>query len=360
MRSKDLIHLQIAIILVATLYGCNPAPSLTSNEPVAKSPTSTPAASTPAPIPVTITPALVVLPSLTPENPLLLKILSGHRGRVLEVAFSAQADILASSGQDLNIRIWDIQRGQELHTFRMNSVDMADIDISLNKNLLASAEAIWDLESLQEIHVLERGSPQPGSVAFSPDGAVLAVGLIDQHITLWDVSSGQPMLTFENLGEKRTKMIDFSPDGKMLAVGTLDGSVLLLDVPGGEIISILKNDGETDIHCVSFSPDGKYLATGGRLPAVVLWEVASGKLVRSFPLTDNSISVAFSPDGTIIAASGGYQHEVRLWEVRSGNLLESLVHTDHVSSVAFSPDGKLLAAACYDGNIFLWKILTNL
>jgi len=342
MKRKYFVKAQIAIVAIALLLGCSPASVSTSLEP--------------ASIPNTATPVPSVISSSTAENFLPFRIFSGHSARVLDVAFSAQGEFLASSSQDMNIRLWDVESGQEVHSFRMGSVDMADIDISISRNLLASAEAIWDLESFQEIHVLERGLIYPGSVAFSPDGSNLALGLFEQQITLWDVTSGQPLYTFERQEENRTKSMDFSPDGNLLAVGVIDGTVRLFDVASGKIVKILNYSGETDIHHVVFSPDGRYLATGGRVPAVILWDVTSGEVVRTFRLTDNAISMDFSPDGTILATAGGSKHVVRLWDVESGNLLYSLPHDDQLTSVAFSPNGKMLAVGCFDSNIYLWNL----
>ena len=342
---NNLIKVQITIIAIAILYGCSP-----TSVPVTNGPVSTPN---------TITPAAGVISSSTAKNVVLLQTISGHSNRVLDVAFSAKGEFLASSSQDMNIKLWDVKSGQEVHTFQMKSVDIADIDISIGRNLLASGEAIWDLESMEEIHVLERGSQFPASVAFSPDGSVLALGLFDQQITLWDVTSGQPVYTFDKQEENRTKRMEFSPDGALLAVGVIDGTVRLLDIASGKIIHILKYGGETDIHGLAFSPDGNYLASGGRVTAVILWDVASGEVVKTFRLTDNAISMDFSPHGTILATAGGSEHEVRLWDVESGVLLYSLPHNDQLTSVAFSPDGRLLAVGCFDNNIYLWGIPVN-
>ena len=345
MRRNGFFKAQITIIVIALLYGCRPVPVPTSNEPVS--------------IPNTVTPVPSAVSSSRTENVILLHTFSGHSKRILDAAFSDQGEFLTSSSQDMTIRLWNVESGEEVHAFQMTSVDMADIDISISRNLLATAEAIWDLESLQEIHVLERGLIYPGFVAFSPDGSTLALGLFDQQITLWDVTSGQPVYTLEGQEENRTKRMDFSPDGALLAVGVIDGTVRLLDAARGNIVKILKYSGETDIHDLAFSPDGSYLATGGRVPAVILWDVTSGEVARTFRLTDNAISMDFSPDGTILATTGGYEHEVRLWDVESGNLLHSLPHNDQLSSVVFSPDGRLLAVGCFDSNIYLWEIPAN-
>ncbi len=336
---------QVAIIAMALLCACSPAAAPASSAPV-----STVEPTAPGP---------VVISRGNAEDVLLLHTFKGHTKRVLDVAFTAQGRYLASSSQDMNIKLWDVNSGQEVHAVRMRSVDMSDIDISTEGSMLAWGEAVWALDSMQEIHALERGSPLPAHVAFSPDGSVLALGLFGQQITLWDTTSGQPMQTLEKREENRTKSMDFSPDGAILAAGVIDGTVRLFDVASGRIVRILQYAGETDIHDLVFSPDGKYLASGGRVPAVVLWDVASGEVVRTFRLTDNSISMAFSPDGTVLASAGGYEQEVRLWDVESGELLHALEHNDQLMKVAFSPDGSLLATACFDSQIYVWGIPTN-
>ena len=351
MSWKHFIKVQVACIAVALLCACSSASTPESGEPVFPSQTVTPVL-----LPNTVTPVPARTPHSPTGYPLPVRSIQGHSKRVLDVAFSEHGKFLASSSQDMNIKLWDVASGEELHTIPMTSVDMADIDISASRNLLASAEAIWNIESMQEIYVLERGLIYPGFVTFSPDGTALALGLFEQQVTLWDVTGGQPLYSFERQEENRTKSMDFSPDGALLAVGVIDGTVRLYDVASGKIDKILKYSGETDIHHVVFSPDGKYLATGGRQPAVILWDVENGEVVKIFGLTDNAISMDFSPDGMILATAGGSEHEVRLWDVESGNLLLSLPHKDQLSSLVFSPDGKLLAVGSFDGSIYLWEV----
>jgi WD40 repeat protein len=342
MKNHYFLKAQITILIITLLSGCSPISNRADNDPISPKSTTT------------------SVPDVEPDNTLesasLLHTLSGHTKRILDLAFTSEGKHLVSSSQDMNIKVWDVENAQEVHTFQMTSVDMADIDISSKQPLLASAEAIWDLRSFQEIHVLERGLIYPGTVAFSPEGSTLALGLFEQEITLWNVTTGQPVSSFERQEENRTKRMAFSPDGTSLAVGVIDGTVRLYDLVSGEIEKTLKYSGETDIHDLAYSPDGKYLATGGRMPAVILWDVPRGEVDKVFRLTDNAISMDFSPDGSILATSGGFEYEVRLWDVDSGKLLYALPHSDQLMTVAFSPDGRLLAVGSFDSNVYIWEI----
>lgn len=339
-------HAAIALLLIAALLLCGCGLAAESD-------------SSPAPGLSGITPGAGVISSGTVQNIALLHTFRGHGGRVLDVAVPFPGDLIASSSQDRTIRLWDIGNGQQVHSFRMMSVDMADIDVTRDGRLLASGEAIWSLEELREIHALERGTEIPAHVAFFPDGSTLAVGRFDQEIQLWDVAGGEPVFSLAEHGEIPTKKMQFSPDGATLAAGMHDGRVMFWDVESGEIIKTLHYPGETDIHDVAFSPDGAYLASAGRVPAVILWNVASEETVRTFWVRDTVLRVAFSPDGTILAASAGTERVIHLWDVSSGDLLRSLPHDDQVSAIAFSSDGRYLVAGGFDSGVYLWGVPAN-
>ncbi|MGD8455584.1 MAG: WD40 repeat domain-containing protein [Anaerolineales bacterium] len=290
------------------------------------------------------------------EAVVLLRTLSGHSRRVMRVLFSPDGALIASSGEDKKIKLWDVKTGEEIHTFAMTNIDMMDIAFSPNGGTLASGEALWDVESKQELHTLERSNQLPASVAFSPDGSIIAVALFEHPIEFWDVDSGQVVRTFQKLSDNRAVRIEFSPDGTLLAAGVKDGTVKLLDIESGEVVDSLGYSGESDIHDLAFSPDGRLIAAVGRTPVVQLWDVASGELVNTFRLRYPAMGVAFSPDGTTLASTGGEEHAVRLWDIASGKLLHTLPHEDQLMRVAFSPDRKFLAAGCHDSQIYLWEI----
>src|SRR5262249_23771994 len=107
---------------------------------------------------------------------------------------------------------------------------------------------------------------------------------------------------------------------------------------------------------VAFSPDGEILASAGADKAVRLWEAATGKEIRSLAHPHQVEVVAFSTDGKVLA-SGCHDNTVRIWEAATGKEIHSLTgHKGRVDSLAFSRDGRFLASGG-DGDalVRLWE-----
>jgi WD40 repeat protein len=93
-------------------------------------------------------------------------------------------------------------------------------------------------------------------------------------------------------------------------------------------------------------------------PIIRLWDAASGKLLRDLKGHKGSaVSVAFSPDGRLLASAGEGDRSVRLWDIFTGKELARFEgHTGPVYCVAFSPDGRVLASGSGDTTILLWDL----
>ena len=115
---------------------------------------------------------------------------------------------------------------------------------------------------------------------------------------------------------------------------------------------------------VAFSPDGKVIASGSSDNTIKLGDVATGKQLRSLAgNTDGVRSVAFSRNGQVIASGDG-DSTIKLWEVATGKQLRSLAGlAGSVGSVAFNVDGKVIAtdldlAIAYESDALKHSYLT--
>lgn len=197
-----------------------------------------------------------------------------------------------------------------------------------------------------------------GSVKFSPDGQLLAVGGY-QEVRLIDARTGKAVAALPGHADL-VRSLAFDPSGKVLAAAggrpLVAGEVKLWDVQTHALLRTLQ--GHTDcIYSVAFSPDGKLLATSSYDKLVKLWEVGSGKELKSLKdHIDAVFAVAFSPDGNWLA-TGSQDRTVKIWDASSGERLYTLGEPqDGIVTIAFSPDSRQIAAAGYDKLIYLWNL----
>ena len=181
-----------------------------------------------------------------------------------------------------------------------------------------------------------------------------------------DVATRQQIGASLTDGAREVDSVAFSPDGKILAAGTFDGTVQLWNVATRRQIGLPLASGTGEVLSVAFSPDGKILATGNSGDGTVrLWNVATHQQIGA-PLTGRQNTgyepVAFSPDGKILASTNP-DGAVRLWNVATHQELGSPLYpggsSDLLEAVAFSPHGKILATGSYDGYLQLWDVATQ-
>ncbi|MHC5915138.1 MAG: WD40 domain-containing protein [Nostoc sp.] len=209
-----------------------------------------------------------------------------------------------------------------------------------------------------QIHTLQGHCDSVYSVAYSPDGRIIASGSKDSTIKLWDVSTGREIYTLKGHFDSVNSVV-FSPDGKTFASGSDDTTIQLWDVTTGRQIRTLQAHSAC-VRSVAFSPDGKILASGSTASTIKLWDVTTGGQIRTLKGHSDWVrSVAFSPDGRTLV-SGSDDKTIQLWDVTTGRQIRTLKgHSDFVHSVAFSPDGKNLASGSNDTTIKLWNVTTG-
>ena len=224
------------------------------------------------------------------------------------------------------------------------------------KIAVATTLGIWiyDAKTSEELNLFTGGRSPIDTVAFSPDGKMLASDIDGENLCLWDADTGAQLRTFKS--NYNISTIVFSPDGRLIASGGF-GYIGLWDIKTGRRLFAFRVSASS-VTSVAFSPDGKTIAfSAAYYKSFYLLDVNTGEQLSTFAgHTEGVSSVAFSPDGQLIA-SGSYDNTVRLWDLETGVQQHSLTkHTDSVYAVAFSPDGKTLASGSRDNTIRLWNV----
>lgn len=155
--------------------------------------------------------------------------------------------------------------------------------------------------------------------------------------------------------------LEFSPDGNWMATGGPDGVVIVWDMTTGMENSRWPAN-EDGVWAVGFNPDSTLLATGGQDNLVHIWDLATQTETATFTHVGPVSGVAFSPDGTLIAASTfAFPTEIVIWNVETGAEVNRLSRRriPHFA-VEFAPDGKTLYSASGYGSVWIWDLATNL
>lgn len=334
---------------------------------------------------------LIFLPSCSSHQPLEVRLVSelvGHSDLINSIAFSPDAQFLASGGLDKSVKIWKVGDRQLVRTLKHNQW-VTSVAFSPDGNFLATGSwdsivRIWRIKDGKMTKSLNAHKDIITSAAFSPCGKFLASASRDRKVILWEVDEGKLMLVLKH--EEIPDHLSFSQDGRLLAVAVGDGTVRIWRVEDGKLVKILRGH-SGKVLCVSFSPDDSLLASSAGAPdnSVRVWKVKGSLdkiLKHGYPVR----SIAFSKDSRLLAGAGGFT--IRLWQLPEGKVvwdysvegtrlyrltheLEKLMKIPFkkwfsmkklpvlVMTLAFSPDGKFLAAGFSDGGIRIWRVLVH-
>ena len=257
---------------------------------------------------------------------------TGHSQAVKAIAYSPNEEILATASDDKTIKLWNVKTKQEICTLFGHSHAVKSVAFSSDGKLLASGSwdktvKLWDVKTEKEICTLRGHQLQVSAVAFSPipcSGGILASASFDRTVRIWQVDQA-----FECLAELKNLRNDnfastlsghawavltvaFSPNGKILATGSDDNTIKLWEVDTGQLICTLLGH-SWSVVAVTFSTDGEMLISGSRDKTVKLWRVSTKKEIATLSGHVDSVSaIAVSPDAQQIV-SGSRDKTIKLW-----------------------------------------------
>jgi WD40 repeat protein len=347
----------------------SPTAEFTATDTATLRPTDTP---TPTPLPTA---------TATPRP----SIHSGNAGRLTRINQLQHPDVrslaFAPDGARLLIGSGDPSRGNFLVTLWWPDQNQKD-------DLATAVATVWDAvfstdgrwvayvfdnpTNTMRGYVIEAASKKQAasllgdgtavSVAFSPNGTRLALGGLDASqqgmIWIYDTSTWEMINAFSVKGQDVLALV-FSPDGSILYSGGTDGSIRAWNLSDGKLLLHFSYKPQAD--SLALSPDGELLAsvfciqsdsTGCAKGGVAVWNTADGKMVKTFG--DIANTVAFSPDGGLLATGGGaHDSFLRFRYTATWNSIGE--YPSQIEQMAFSPDGNLLATADYE-TVTIWSI----
>jgi WD40 repeat protein len=269
-----------------------------------------------------------------------------QEGQIRALVRYSQA--LSASHQHLEAKVESIRAGRQLQ----QQMARTDVSLALNQQVVEALRT--SLTKGHEINQLAGHTQSITTVAWSPDGNVLATASLDRVIRLW-TPTGTLLQTLTG-HEDGILSLDFSPDGSTLASAGADRTVRLWSLTSGTANAVLTAHQDW-VYGVKFRPDGQGLASCGVDCTVRLWSL-EGQALQSIQHPDTIVDVAFSPDGASIA-SACVDQKIRLWTI-DGDLLATWEgHTDPVTAVEFNQAGDRLASASLDGTLRLWEMASG-
>jgi uncharacterized protein with WD repeat len=208
------------------------------------------------------------------------------------IAFSPDGKTLASSGHS-GVKLWNMALRQDQSTPTGQLPYAYQVAFSPNgKNIAILTEdgtmACLNLGTAEESVLYSPLQSRARCLAFNKDNKTVAVGGDEYRIALLDITTGREISILKGEAEimpppkyghgppTLVYSVAFSPDGKLLASASYDCAIKLWDVATRNKLTSLK--GHTDlVWSVAFSPDGKLLASGGYDGTVRLWKIDSAK-----------------------------------------------------------------------------------
>ncbi|HAF49130.1 MAG TPA: hypothetical protein DCL08_07830 [Anaerolineaceae bacterium] len=323
----------------------------------------------------------------------------GHQGRIMNIAFSPDDQLIVSSDSTGIVHIWNPNEGSIIATMDDFVESQGTMALTTDWSALATPMEINTIQLMninaQTVLTIEGHTQIVNDVAISPDGKTLVSCSEDRTVRFWDIETGSQT----NQGDFLCNALAFSPNNNLLAIKSWDGHVLLLNEETGESalltgglgyawsqsdiafsadstmvaagrdhqvfvwdainqINLYALAGHTDeIYGIAFSPDNKTLASSSLDGSILLWNLETGSQIVSLKANNNGVrTLAFSPSGQLLA-SGGEDGCITIWDLSSMEPIRCLGgHNRWVLRVAFSPDGKQIVSGGADSTFRFWGV----
>jgi serine/threonine protein kinase/WD40 repeat protein len=328
--------------------------------------------------------------------------LRAHLARVTRLCFSDNSRWVYTGCSDGTVAVWDTTTRSNVVRFKGHAAEivfLAPATAPRAPALITGARngvfKFWDTAGAPRAirPPQRRASNFQTCLAFSPDGRFLAEGI--ETVRLWDTRSWTPVRSFgQDEGDAGAEppqpaplpsSLAFTPDGALLAIGDQASRVTLREVATGRVVRTLEGIAPefygppspraalgtpTDkraVAAIAIAPDAALLAVGyglvvGTIPnydqVVKVFDLRSGKPSATLPVRNTVAWLHFSADGSSLTAAS-HDGNVRRWQVRDWKPLQRWFTGSPIFSAAVSRDESRLVTGLQSGRIVLWEMATG-
>lgn len=296
-----------------------------------------------------------------PGNSNAPRILSdGNATSATSLAFGANPHRLVSCGVDKQIHVWDLKQGRRAGTLTTHTKMPLSVAVDQKNRFVVSGGIdgvrVWDAELHREFQLDDGHRQTTQSVAVSTDGKRCAfAGSRGIAVVRPLDAKGAEMLLSGHTSA--IHQIVFSPDGRYVATASADQTARIWNASTGEE-TLRFEDHTSSVLCIAFV-DNRHCVTGSHDRTIRLWNMQTGETQTVMHgHSKPAISVAVSNDGGRIV-SGSMDKTVRVWDADSGMAIETLKgHSFMVRSVTISPDDRFIVSAVglEDRTIRVWPM----
>jgi RNA polymerase sigma factor (sigma-70 family) len=252
--------------------------------------------------------------------------------------------------------------------FSPDGARLAVRGLSFREKSGASRIRVWEAASGKELVRLEPPTPEGSgrqkhfsAMSFSPDGKSLLTAGGDDGLLVWDLATGKEQ---RRLGRGLTNSyaLAFSPDAKAVAVGHPGSWIRLIDWATGEDLGASVGN-RWGAFYTAFTPDDRTVVTASAGPGFVLWDPATGKERRRFEVNDFPAGYLLAKGGRTAFSTNALEKNICCWDLATGKELSRL-SLDFVGGQphvkAIGPGGKVLAVGAFDSDtVYLIDVTTG-